>query len=369
MIRGPDPRALRVPNAISEVTRRAIIDELLMRDEPYYGCRMTQVDFINRFLPLTTLGSTDSRYGNLYNDLVQHTIRNSDYTDVDVLCRHVKIYSCPDAMFGQFLAETLHPIVRDSAGERAKLLELYNRHLNIDGFEIAPAGQVSGRPTFGLRRLATPAGTRAAGNTPTMHGAVLSRPDHANINTSLDELAGSFYANVPDVVKPVGAPVSASGPNADRAVTPTRTSAPSAPVSPRKYDVVLSFASEQRSYAKRVAEALQSRGIKYFYDEDHAVHLWGKDMVETLGKIYSGESRFCVMFISEAYAKKDWTILERRNALVRALRERSEYILPVRFDDTVLDGLPETVGYVSGNLTPEVLADLVVEKIRQADHT
>jgi hypothetical protein len=46
------------------------------------------------------------------------------------------------------------------------------------------------------------------------------------------------------------------------------------------------------------------------------------------------------MFVSEAYASKAWTRHERRSALARALIEEGEYVLPARFDDTELLGLP-----------------------------
>ena len=46
-----------------------------------------------------------------------------------------------------------------------------------------------------------------------------------------------------------------------------------------------------------------------------------------------------VVFMSAAYADRDRTRLERRAALARAVRERREYVLPARFDDTPLPGL------------------------------
>ena len=35
-----------------------------------------------------------------------------------------------------------------------------------------------------------------------------------------------------------------------------------------------------------------------------------------------------VVFVSAGYAARDWTGLERRAALARAVRERREYVLP-----------------------------------------
>ena len=70
------------------------------------------------------------------------------------------------------------------------------------------------------------------------------------------------------------------------------------------------------------------------------------------------------MFVSAAYVAKPWTRHERKSALSRMLREESEYVLPVRFDDTPVPGLPESVLYLEANdYTPAQLAAMIVEKI------
>jgi hypothetical protein len=75
-------------------------------------------------------------------------------------------------------------------------------------------------------------------------------------------------------------------------------------------------------------------------------------------------ARCCWVFVSAEYATHDWTRLERRVALDRAVRERREYVLPGRFDDTPLPGLLS--GMAAVNLrrhTPGQFADLVVAKL------
>ena len=131
-----------------------------------------------------------------------------------------------------------------------------------------------------------------------------------------------------------------------------------------EYDVCLSFAGEERSYVEMVAGGLKERGVKVFYDNDETAQLWGKDLAEHLDYIYRKASRYCVMFVSEAYARKPWTRHERRSALARALEEESEYILPARFDDTDLDGLPPTIGYLDlRQYAPATLVDFLLEKL------
>src|SRR5437762_3592834 len=123
------------------------------------------------------------------------------------------------------------------------------------------------------------------------------------------------------------------------------------------YDACLSFAGEDRQYVNSVAEHLCARGIRVFYDEYQRVELWGKDLYAHLDEVYQNTARFCVLFASKAYADKLWTSHERQSAQARAFRENREYILPARFDDTVIPGLRDTVGYIDLRSTsPEELA-------------
>lgn len=133
------------------------------------------------------------------------------------------------------------------------------------------------------------------------------------------------------------------------------------------YDVALSFAGDQRNYVSKVAEQLQDAGLSVFFDSFERVRLWGKSLYEHLDEVYRIRSRYCVMFISEAYGNKVWTTHERRSAQARALKEQREYILPVRFDDTEIPGLLDTIAYVDARKTaPEEVADLVREKVKMA---
>jgi hypothetical protein len=133
-----------------------------------------------------------------------------------------------------------------------------------------------------------------------------------------------------------------------------------------EYDVALSFAGEDRDYVQKVAEALRERGIRVFYDKYEQAALWGKDLYAFLGDVYQRKARLCLMFVSGNYALKAWTSHERKAAQARALMEATEYILPVRLDDTEVPGLNPTVGYIAAKeYTPESLAALVLEKLRQ----
>ena len=135
-----------------------------------------------------------------------------------------------------------------------------------------------------------------------------------------------------------------------------------------EYDVGLSFAGEQREYVEKVAKELKSRGIRPFYDDYEKGVLWGKDLYAHLTDVYQHLCEYCVIFVSEDYAAKVWTSLERKSAQARALEENKEYILPARFDDTPIPGLLDTIGYIElSEMTPTELSDLIAGKLGKQD--
>lgn len=132
----------------------------------------------------------------------------------------------------------------------------------------------------------------------------------------------------------------------------------------RDYQVALSFAGEQRSYVEEVARHLAARSIAVFYDGFELAQLWGKDTAEALHDVYSTRATYVVMFISSDYANKAWTRLERRSTLSRMLKEEGEYVLPVRFDDTAMPGLPDTVFYLNAQeYSPAELSAEIASKL------
>ena len=130
------------------------------------------------------------------------------------------------------------------------------------------------------------------------------------------------------------------------------------------YEIVLSFAGEDRLYVEAVARFLKERNVNIFYDKYEQVTLWGKDLSEHLDKVYRGNARYCVMFLSKNYAEKVWTNHERRSAIAKALEEKTEYILPARFDSTEIPGIRPTIGYVDLlGIQPEELGKMIIQKL------
>jgi hypothetical protein len=130
------------------------------------------------------------------------------------------------------------------------------------------------------------------------------------------------------------------------------------------FEVVLSFAGEDRGYVEQVAAFLKEEGVDVFYDRYEEATLWGKDLAEHLDFVYRSDARYCVMFLSQHYADKIWTNHERRAALARAVQDRQEYILPARFDSTEIPGIRPTIGYVDlSQKTAQKLGELILQKL------
>mgnify|MGYP000879026496 FL=1 len=134
-----------------------------------------------------------------------------------------------------------------------------------------------------------------------------------------------------------------------------------------KYEVTLSFAGEDREYVEEVAKVLKENNLSVFYDKFEEVNLWGEDLAIYFERLFQRESKYVVIFISQYYRHKEWTNYEVKNAFSRQINDKTEgYILPVRFDDTQLEGLRNTIGYLDARkLSPIKLAQKILEKVRR----
>jgi hypothetical protein len=136
-----------------------------------------------------------------------------------------------------------------------------------------------------------------------------------------------------------------------------------------KYDLAISFAGEQRSLARSLAERLDGAGYSIFFDEFHQAELWGRDLTVALRDVYSREARWCLVLVSKDYVQKAWTNFERQNALSRFMQERSGYLLCLRLDGTELPGLPSVIGYIDYTSTNEDnVYQLLLQKMGSPSH-
>ncbi len=279
---------------ISELTRRNIIDYLLLREYPFHG-RLDLIDFLRRVWDLSSIPSTDSRFKDAEGDIWQHVINNDDWDSHHLLYKYLDLLKCSDGIFIKFVETCLHPLTLSDEKQVSETLSEFNKFLAPDGYRLEVSSQISGRPIYKAIKF--------------------------------------------DAKKKL-----VTGDDA--------------------YEVVLSFAGEDRKYVEVVAEYLKDNNVKFFYDKYEEVTLWGKDLAEHLDKVYRGPARYCVIFISKNYANKLWPNYEKRSALAKAIEEKQEYILPARFDDAEIPGIRPTIRYVDlSKKSPEELGKMILEKL------
>lgn len=278
---------------ITEITRRNIIDCLLIYGNKFYG-RLGFIDFLKRTWDLENMPSTNHRFKNAEGDIWQHMVNNSDWEYSYLLYDYLNLLGCSDDVFINFIENCVHPVLFTNDNVIKERVNEFNKYLEKDGFRLEPTSEISGRQIYTIQKIS---------------GFKFKQPKG-------------------------------------------------------KYEVVLSFAGEDRKYVEEVAQHLKDNDVSVFYDKYEESTLWGKELTEHLDKVYRGSARYCVIFISKYYKDKLWPTHERRSAFVRALEEKEEYILPARFDKTEIPGLRPTIGYTDLNVkTPKELAVLILQKL------
>lgn len=60
---------------------------------------------------------------------------------------------CDDDTFIKFVSESIHPVVCSDNREISMLLDIFNKHLAIDGFEVYVSETISSMPIYGVREI------------------------------------------------------------------------------------------------------------------------------------------------------------------------------------------------------------------------
>lgn len=140
-------------SAISEVTRRTIIDHLVTAKVDWSG-RLADDEFLARLYDLTQLPSEDSRFHTAAADIHQHTVNWSDWpADWVFFDSRFNLLRARDDEFLRFLWETAHPVVRPNEDDASELVRIYNEALAADGWAIREKNIISGRSVYHAVRL------------------------------------------------------------------------------------------------------------------------------------------------------------------------------------------------------------------------
>ncbi len=142
---------------ISIITRQSIFDEITISRISWSG-RLEEPDFLARIFDLQKLPSKDSRYTNAYDDIHKHRVMNYDWEDDWIFTEsRFNLLHCDEGKLLQFICLTIHPVARRDEEGINQLINIYNRNLLNDGYEIYEKSKISGAPVYGAREITTDA--------------------------------------------------------------------------------------------------------------------------------------------------------------------------------------------------------------------
>lgn len=130
---------------ITVVTRRKIIDELIVKDDIEGSLELT--DFLNRIWELEKMTSTDNRFNTAYGDIYQHMVNNNDWDYTYLFINYLNLLYISDDQFFNFIEQVVHPIVR-SKDSQLEYVQTINKYLSSDGFELKICDNISGIPVY-----------------------------------------------------------------------------------------------------------------------------------------------------------------------------------------------------------------------------
>lgn len=140
-------------NKITRITRQKIADEIDTANI-VLGGRLNYADFLNRIFDLKSLPSYDKRDEHAYSDIYRHS-NWGDYQQCSWMFFDARfnLLHCNDDVFIKFVSESIHPVVCSDNRETSTLLDIYNKNLAVDGFEIYVSETISSMPIYGVREI------------------------------------------------------------------------------------------------------------------------------------------------------------------------------------------------------------------------
>ena len=137
-----------------------------------------------------------------------------------------------------------------------------------------------------------------------------------------------------------------------------------------RYDFAISYSRVDESEARNLARLLRERGAIVYFDQFAVADTWGRPLEIHLDDVYRHLAKFCIVIISRHYAESSWTQIELASALAAKRIRKTDYILPLRLDDTDITGLPPGLTNLDlRSVSPEYVAQVALEKMASLETT
>ncbi len=137
-----------------------------------------------------------------------------------------------------------------------------------------------------------------------------------------------------------------------------------------KYDIALSFATENENLVEKVYHYLKAKQIKVFFSPspEGQIFLSGKNQREVFYDIFGNISKYVALFVSEYYVVKDIPMEEASIAFAEHMDNNS--VIPIYLDGTALPPDlfdPKSTNYFKSN-NPAQIAKHLFEKIKLSNN-
>jgi len=136
--------------AVTELTRRRLLAGF---DSEPLSTEYDEIEFLETIWPIAAMPGNqnnvsfdDIGFRSLKDDIFQHTRRNDDWTNRELLER-LGLMTASRALLFRFLEESVHPTAIDDDLQKVRV-ERINSHLQHDGYRLVRTGSISGSAVF-----------------------------------------------------------------------------------------------------------------------------------------------------------------------------------------------------------------------------
>lgn len=118
----------------------------------------------------------------------------------------------------------------------------------------------------------------------------------------------------------------------------------------KEFEIAISFAGENRTLAKFIAEQFEQIDVTVFYDELYESNYLGKAWSKEFERIFLLDSRYVICLLDSFHKDKIWPTFERD-----CFKKRipSGDVIPIYLDDTTFVGIPDDIVGVKYNWKEE----------------
>lgn len=151
--------------ALSETTRRDILDFLIVMRPPFHG-RLSLATFLGRVWDLSRLPASDQKFPNAELEFRERKMEPHSYSEL--LYERFDLLKCSDSVFLNFLVQCVHPVVLRDEERSAELTAFFNAHLEREGYRLVESSKTPGMVKYRPERIKKrpqPSQTQQAGVT------------------------------------------------------------------------------------------------------------------------------------------------------------------------------------------------------------